>query len=148
PRVLMRPLGVLVAALVVAGTALAAGSLFAYDDSRPLAVRDAGRINGNYPIVIDDVSYSSGGARIEAYLAVPPGSARRAAVVYVHGSDGDRRQLLVPAVWLAGRGAVTLTITAPSARARMPSGLTPVGKLEWERDLTVKDVVAVRRAID
>jgi dienelactone hydrolase len=137
-----------VLAAAAAGTALAAGSPFAYETSRPLSFEDAGRVNSNYPIRIDAVSYASGGARVDAFLAVPPGSARRAAVVYVHGSGGDRRQLLVPAVWLAGRGAVTLSITAPSAGAKLPAGLSAVAKLEWERDLAVKDVVAVRRAVD
>ena len=144
----MRILGVFIAAVVAAGPALSAGTPFGYDGSRPLSVRDLGRVNSNYPVAIDDVSYSSGAARVKAYLAVPRGSARRAAVVYVHGSGGDRRQLLVPAVWLAGRGAVTLSITSPSATANMPRGLSPVRELEWERDLAVKDVVAVRRAID
>jgi dienelactone hydrolase len=144
----MRLVGVVAAAAVVAGTALAAGSPFAYDTSRPLTVTDRGRVNSNYPIRIDDVSYTSSGTRVEAFLAVPPGSSRRAAVVYVHGSGGDRRQMLVPAVWLAGRGAVTLSITSPSSTARMPGGLSPVGKLKWERDVAVRDVVAVRRAVD
>jgi dienelactone hydrolase len=128
--------------------AVAVGSPFAYDASRPLAFKDAGRVNSNYPIRIDDVSYTSRGSRIAAYLAVPPGTSRRAAVVYVHGTGGDRRQLLVPAVWLAGRGAVTISITTPSASPPSNTGLSPVRKLEWSRDLAVKDVVAVRRAVD
>jgi dienelactone hydrolase len=126
----------------------ASSSPFAYDASRPLSVRDAGRVNRNYPIAIRDVSYLSGGRRIQGYLAVPPGSRRRPAAVYVHGSGGDRRQLLVHAVWLAGRGAVTLAITAPSGSTPAESGASPLAALQRQRDLTVADVVAVRRALD
>jgi dienelactone hydrolase len=123
-------------------------SPFAYDASTPLAVRDAGRVNSDYPIAVRDVSYVSGGRRIEGFLAVPPGSGRRPGAVYLHGSGGDRRQLLVHAVWLAGRGAVTLAITAPSATAPAESGLAPAAALRRQRDLAVADVVAVRRALD
>jgi dienelactone hydrolase len=123
-------------------------SPFAYDASTPLAVRDGGRVNSDYPIAVRDVSYVSGGRRIEGFLAVPPGSGRRPGAVYLHGSGGDRRQLLVHAVWLAGRGAVTLAITAPSATAPAESGLAPAAALRRQRDLAVADVVAVRRALD
>ena len=132
----------------VTGARSVSSSPFAYDASRPLAVRDAGRVNSNYPIAVRDISYMSGGRRVRAFLAVPPGTGRRPAAVYVHGSGGDRRQLLVPAVWLAGRGAVTLAITAPSAEARATSGLAPEAELRRQRDLAIADVVAVRRAFD
>src|SRR5262245_6857515 len=123
-------------------------SPFAYDAGKPLAVRDSGRVNSNYPIAVRDVSYLSGGRRIEGFLAVPPRGPRRPAVVYLHGSGGDRRQLLVHAVWLAGRGAVTLAITAPSSTAPVEMGLAPAAILRMQRDLAVADVVAVRRAFD
>jgi dienelactone hydrolase len=122
---------------------------FDYDASRPLDVRDAGRANKNYPIVLRDVSYASDGRRVEGFLALPPGAARRPGVVFLHGSGGDRGQLVVQAMWLAARGSVTLAITAPSARTKDTSqGLTPVQALRRQRDLSVRDVVAVRRAVD
>ena len=123
-------------------------SAFPYDQSQPLAVLDRGRVNANYPIAIRDVSYASGGRRISAFLDAPPAHGRRAAVIYVHGTGGDCRQLLLPATWLAGRGAVTLAITAPSADETMPAGLSPLDRLRWERDIASLDVIAVRRAID
>lgn len=130
----------------------APSSPFAYDAAAPLGVRDAGRENGRYPVAVRDVSFASGSRRIQAFLAVPPRArgARRAGVVYLHGSGGDRSQLLVQAVWLAGRGAVTLTLTAPSATASAAAarGLTPAQALRRQRDLAVQDVVAVRRAVD
>jgi dienelactone hydrolase len=126
----------------------AAASPFDYDASLPLDVRDAGRANERYAVVLRDISYASPGGRVQAYLALPPGGGRRPAVVYVHGSGGDRGQLLVQAMWLAGRGAVTLALTAPSATAAQGRGLTPAEALRRERDVTVRDVVAVRRAVD
>lgn len=126
-----------------------ASTPFDYDASRPLAVRDAGRANKDYPVVLRDVSFASGGARVQGFLALPPGPAKRPGVVFVHGSGGDRGQLLVQAMWLAGRGAVTLAITAPSSGAKDTSqGLTPVQVLQRQRDFAVRDVVAVRRAVD
>lgn len=121
---------------------------FTYDPSQPLATHDSGRVNSNYPIAVRDISYASGSRRVSAFLAVPPAGGRRAAVIYVHGSGGDRRQFLIPAAWLAGRGAVTMTITAPSAEETMPAGLSAPARLRWERNVAVADVLAVRRAID
>jgi len=130
--------------------AAAAPTPFDYDASAPLAFRDTGRANSNYPVVLRDVSFTSGGKRLKAFLALPPGGGKRPGVVYLHGSGGDRGQLLVQAMWLAGRGSVTLAITAPSAAAAKdtPRGLTPVQGLQRQRDLAVGDVVAVRRAVD
>jgi len=130
--------------------AAAAATPFDYDASKPLAFRDTGRANSNYPVVLRDVSFTSGDKRLQAFLALPPGGGKRPGVVYLHGSGGDRGQLLVQAMWLAGRGSVTLAITAPSAGAATatPQGLTPVQGLQRQRDLAIGDVVAVRRAVD
>lgn len=124
-------------------------SPFDYDAATALRFQDAGRVNsGEYPIAIHDVSYLSGGKRIQGYLAVPPGKQRHPAVIFLHGSGGDRSQMLLSATWLAGRGVVTLTLTAPSTGVAGIPGATPLEQLKQERDLSVADVVAVRRAID
>jgi dienelactone hydrolase len=142
------------AGLVVAGCggsprhpATQQSSLFAYDASRPLAYRDRGRVNHDYPIAIHDVSYAVPGGRVQAFLAVPPGRGRRPAVIYVHGSGGDRTELIYQASWLAARGALALTITAPSTPV-IPKRPAPVDLLREQRGVTVRDVVAVRRAVD
>lgn len=121
---------------------------FAYDGSAPLGYADHGRINRpSYPIAIRDVSYSSGGRKVEAYLLVPPGAGRKPAVVFVHGSGGDRSELLAQAAWLAARNVVTLTITAPShSVTTSPQSIDAL--LAQAKALTVNDVVAVRRAVD
>jgi dienelactone hydrolase len=123
-------------------------AVFGYDASAPLRYVDRGRVNRRaYPIAVHDVSFSSGGSRIEGYLVLPPGRGRHPAVVFVHGSGGNRAELLVPAAWLAARNVVSLTITAPSSSART-SASTPAALLAQARRVTIADVVAVRRAVD
>jgi len=123
-------------------------AIFGYDASTPLRYLDRGRANRRaYPIAVHDVSFSSGGRRVEGYLVLPPGPGRHPAVVFVHGSGGDRTELLAPAAWLAARNVVALTITAPSASART-SASTPTELLAQARAVTIADVVAVRRAVD
>jgi hypothetical protein len=121
---------------------------FDYDRSAPLAYADHGRINKrSFPIAVHDVSFRSNGRTIEGYLLVPPGSGRRPAVVFVHGSGGDRNELLGQAAELAARNVLALTITAPS-HSVVSSPSTLRGLLAQARSLTVNDVVAVRRALD
>ena len=91
----------------------AESSPFAYDASAPLHYVDRGVVNHGYPIAVHDVSFTSSGKRVDAMLAVPPGKGPFPAVVYLHGTGGDRTELLVPATWMAARGVVALTITMP-----------------------------------
>lgn len=123
---------------------------FGYNASVPLGYLDRGRVNRlSDPIAVDDISFRSEQRRLDGYLLLPPGQARRPAVVFAHGSGGDRRQLLEEAGWLAARNVVALTITEPSssnARAMVTGGAA--GVLAQIRAAQVRDVVAVRRAAD
>ena len=84
----------------------------------PLAYRNDGRVNGPYPIAVDDVSYAAPGGRVQAYLAAAEARARKLpAVIYLHGSGEGRERFLLPAVWAAGRRAVGMTLTLPSSSA-------------------------------
>ena len=124
------------------------GSVFSYDPFAPLRYVDRGRVNArDSALAVHDVSFTSGGRRVDGYLVVPPGRGRRPAVVFVHGSGGDRTELLPQAGLLAARGVVTLTITAPSATAQS-SATTPGQVLGEMRAISIDDVVAVRRAVD
>ena len=78
-------------------------------------------------------------------LVVPPGKGPFPGVVYLHGTGGDRTELLVPATWMAARGVVALTITMPEMAAT--SG-TASQKLVAQRQAAVATVVAARRAVD
>jgi len=69
--------------------------------------------------------------------------------VFVHGTGGDRSELLAQARRLASRNVVTLTITEPSTPnppARAPGGAAAL--LERIQAAQVLDVVAIRRAVD
>lgn len=127
----------------------ASRSLFAYDRSAPLGFRDRGRINHGYPIAIRDVSYASPRrGRVSAFLLVPPGTGRHPAVVYMHGSGGTRADFLVPASWMAARGAVALMIDSPYSRRPAPPQKRGLAELAQERDLVAQNVVELRRAAD
>jgi dienelactone hydrolase len=124
-------------------------SLFAYDRSAPLQLRDRGRVNHHYPIQVRDVSYASpGGGRVTAYLVVPPGKGPFPGVVYLAGTGEGRGALVVPAAWLAARGAVGLSIDSAFVRttSRVPAGA--LARLRRERDLTLQTVVDLRRGVD
>jgi dienelactone hydrolase len=118
---------------------------FAYDASAPLHYVDRGSVNHGYPIAVHDISFTSSGKRIDGMLVVPPGKGPFPGVVYLHGTGGDRTELLVPATWMAARGVVTLTITMPEMAAT--SG-TASQKLVAQRQAAVATVVAARRAVD
>ena len=122
---------------------------FGYDTSAPLAYVDGGRINKpSYPIAIHNVSFQSGNVQIDGFLLVPPGTGRRPAVVFVHGSGGDRQELLAQAAWLAARNVVTLTITEPSTSSPPAQPKNEDAFVRQVRDVQVQDTVAVRRAVD
>ena len=118
---------------------------FAYDASAPLAYVDRGVVNHGYPIKVHDITFTSAGRKVDGLLAVPPGKGPFPAVVYLHGSGGDRTELLVPATWMAARGVVALTITMPEDAA--PSG-SATERLAQQRQGVVDSVVAARRAVD
>jgi dienelactone hydrolase len=124
------------------------GGVFSYDAFAPLQYVDRGPVNSrDSALAVHDVSFTSGGRRVDGYLVVPPGRGRKPAVVFVHGSGGDRTELLPEAGLLAARGVVALTITAPSATAQS-SAATPGQVLGEMRGIAIDDVVAVRRAVD
>jgi dienelactone hydrolase len=123
---------------------------FDYDRDASLEFQDKGRVNRNYPIQIRDVSYASPGGddRVTAFLVKPPGKGPFPGVILVHGAGADRQQLVVQATWLAGRGAAALVVDSPFARnpgLQFPEGLPG---LRVERDLIVKNVQELRRAVD
>jgi uncharacterized protein len=121
---------------------------FGYSRSQPLGNIDRGVVARRGSIAVHDVAYLSGGVPVAAYLVEPPGRQRRPAIVLVHGSGGDRRELLDAGVALARRGAVALTITEPSSVGPPPAATSAKVFLAQTRMVTVRDVVAIRRAAD
>ena len=122
--------------------------VFTYDDAQPLAFRDLGVVDPDYPLAVHDVSFTSDGRTIQAYLVVPPGDGPWPAAIYVHGAGSDRLSMLGPATWLAARGAVTLAVSMPSTQADPPEAATGAARLEAHRAVEVADAIVARRAID
>lgn len=142
-------LGLLLAVLASGCGGAEGDETFAYDDGAPLSVEEGARIRQDGPLEVHPISFASREARVEGYLVTPPDRDEPVpAVVYLHGSGGDRAQLLPLASWLAARGAVALTLTLPSGTATPPSGVPAEETLRWQQDTIVADVVAVRRALD
>jgi predicted esterase len=122
---------------------------FAYDRSQPLDYVNRGRISAREdPIKVEDISFRSGPLVIEGYLVRPPGRATRPAVVLVHGSSGDRSELLEQARRLAEGNIVALTITEPSTSNPPARGRSVTESLRRLQSGQVRDVVAVRQAVD
>lgn len=88
---------------------------FAYDHARPFAVRGF-RVAATaawgtmYRFSFAGVD----GTRVPALVVVPKAAGRHPAVLWLHGSGGDRTDLIVPAALLARRGAVAMTISEPN----------------------------------
>jgi dienelactone hydrolase len=79
---------------------------------------------------------------------LPARKGRHPAVVLLHGSGGDRRELLGLAAGLAARGIVGMTISSPVARLQtqtLPAGLAGVRR---RSALLEQEVVDLRRAAD
>lgn len=98
-----------------------------------------------------DASYPSPrGGDVTAWLVVPPGPGPFAALLYLHGSESNRDDLLDEAIAMAAGGAVSLVIDAPFAR----SGESRRGPLpdyfhpEAEAAMQAQTVVDLRRGID
>jgi dienelactone hydrolase len=121
---------------------------FGYDRSAPLGFLDHGVVERRGSVAVHDIEYRSGTERIRGYLVEPTRPGRLPGVVLVHGAGGDRKELLGEAIELAQRGAVALTITAPSTAYPLPQPTSIEQLLSGTIVTTVRDVVAVRRAAD
>src|SRR4051794_12557816 len=86
---------------------------FSYDRNTELQVHDAGVALSGPKVAVHVVTFA-GARRVNAFLLVPRGSGRHPAVLFLHGSGGNREDLLLPAAELATRGAVTMTISQPN----------------------------------
>jgi dienelactone hydrolase len=121
--------------------------VFAYDATRPLQLSERA-VRAAQGVRIHDVSYASGANRVPAFIVEPTRAGRLPGVVLVHGSGGDRNELLQRAIALARLGAVTMTITEPSTLHPPPTPRSVAALLNETRATTVANVVAIRRAAD
>ena len=128
-----------------ATTAAEQSTPFAYDASAPLDYADHGVVNHGYPTVGPRRLVHELRQRIDAMLVVPPGKGPFPGVVYLHGTGGDRTELLVPATWMAAVGRHDDDHHAGPAPATTG---TASQKLVAQRKAAVATVVAARRAVD
>jgi dienelactone hydrolase len=121
---------------------------FDYDAGATLGVRSR-QVAAGREGTIADLSYTSPrGGRVPALLVLPASKGRHPAVLLMHGSGGDRRELLGLAATLAARGIVGMTIDSPVARLHtltLPPGVAGVRR---RSALLEQEVVDLRRAVD
>jgi dienelactone hydrolase len=119
-----------------------------YDGGAPLDVRH-GTTSERDGVVVEDLSFASGDDRVEGYLIAPVSTSGKVpAAVFLHGAGGDREEQLDTAEKLAKRGAVALTITAPSGAKTPPTGATGEELVRWQGGTIADDVIAARRGFD
>jgi dienelactone hydrolase len=118
------------------------------DHGAPLAL-ERGAQTEREGVRVLEISYASGDDRVDGYLVAPPQTDEKLpGVVFLHGSGDDRNEQLDTAVALAKRGAIAMTITAPSRGKTAPPGATGEELVRWQGGTIVADVVAARRAFD
>ncbi len=141
-------------ALAVACTAAASQtperapvSVFAYDRSAPLDVRETSRTERDGFVVIDLTYASPKDGRVPAYLWVPLDPGPHPGLVLMHGLPGTRDGMARLGEHYARAGAVALAITAPFGRT--DAGLSrPVSFTSADRDQQVQLIVDLQRAVD
>jgi dienelactone hydrolase len=130
------------------GGSSSSGDPLSYDTGAALAAREGQRTDRD-GVVVQGISYASGDDTVDGYLVLPSStSGKLPAVVFLHGAGGDREEQLGTAVKLAKRGAIALTITAPSGAKTPPPGATGEELVRWQGGTIADDVIAARRAFD
>lgn len=95
--------------------------------------------------VVRDLSYAGPEGRITAYYVTPQGEGPFPAVVFMHGSPGQRVTFLGEAVELAQRGIASVLPDAPFARSPRPPD---VDFTDGDPARLSQLVVELRRAVD
>jgi dienelactone hydrolase len=134
--------------LLLAGCGGSSSDPLADDHGAPVSLERGAQAERN-GVRVQEISYASGDDRVEGYLVSPPDAAGKLpAVVFLHGAGGDRNEQLDTAAALAKRGAIAMTITAPSGGKTPPPGATGEELVRWQGGTIAADVVAARRAFD
>ena len=128
--------------------AATAGSLFAYDRSVPLDVREAGASTRPGGVVVRDVTYAAynpARGRIAAYIVSPAADGPLAGILYFHWlgeKRSDRTEFLEEAVAVAPLGLASVLI-----QGYFPWTDAPTGGAADRRKI-LEQVIDTRRAID
>jgi pimeloyl-ACP methyl ester carboxylesterase len=120
--------------------------LFEYDREAPLEVENVGTEVRDQATVVDLSFASPAGGRVPAYLVLPSAEGPHPAIIVLERT-GDRSTWVTEAVELAGKGLVSLSITAPRQRPGAPQP-KEVFDGELSRRAGIQLVVDLRRSID
>lgn len=118
-------------------------SLYDYEPG-PLDVQE-GESRKRDSAVVRDLSYAGPEGRITAYYVTPQGEGPFPAVVFMHGSPGQRVTFLGEAVELAQRGIASVLPDAPFARSPRPPD---VDFTDGDPARLSQLVIELRRAVD
>ena len=120
--------------------------LFRYDRSAPLDVKNARAPVTEQNVTLSDISFSSAGRRVQAFVLAPSKKGKHPAVIYQHGSGQNRAEFVPEAFKLARRGVVSVLLDEPWVRGG-PTG--PRNQVALTvRNNYVDNVIDVRRAVD
>jgi dienelactone hydrolase len=121
--------------------------MYEYDSGAPLDLKEHST-QDRAGLKVLDVSYlSPKGARVPAYIVVPPGKGMFPGIIFMHpaGRDAGRSYFLDEAIALSKLGAVSILIDSPFAR---PSPQPLLALTERDRDGIVQCAIDLRRAVD
>ena len=124
--------------------------LYDYNPQAPLDLKESG-VSTRDGIQVHEITYASPmGGRVPASLFVPPGKGPFAAMIFMHGGNGNRGQLVNQALSYAKMGAVCLTLDAAlhGERALPNVLLMDYTAPERTRDAYIQTVVDMRRGVD
>jgi cephalosporin-C deacetylase-like acetyl esterase len=118
---------------------------FAYDAGVPLHVREIS-VKTQDGVTIQDITYTGSNAdTVPAYLVIPRGAEKFAAVIWGHwlmpgAANSNREEFLEEAIALAPAGVISLLIDAPQARPNFKPTPNSV--------LVAQQVVDLRRGLN
>jgi dienelactone hydrolase len=118
-------------------------ALYDYEPG-PLDVEEA-EVRERDGAVVHDLSYAGPEGRITAYYVTPGGDGPFPAVVFMHGSPGQRVTFMGEAIELAQRGIASVLPDAPFARDPRPPD---VDFTDGDPARLAQLVVELRRAVD
>lgn len=126
--------------------AAARAALFHYNHNSPVILKDVSSEKRG-DVTVRDITFSSAGRAVKAYLVVPTGNGPFAGILWVHwlGEEkSNRTQFLDEAVELAPKGAVSLLLDAMWSEPQWFRNRIP----EKDHENSIRQVIELRRAVD
>jgi dienelactone hydrolase len=124
---------------------------FNYDEGASLDLKEIS-VQDRNGVSIHDVTYvSPKGGVVPAYLVIPPGKGKFAAILWghwmmPHSPSANRKEFLEEAIALAPAGVVSLLIDAPYVRPGFKADHVALGP--QGPDIVLQQVIDLRRGLD